>query len=80
MYILLAIGLAYLVYRIIFKAVLYGHNGSRYVEVPYTRQDDDDRATVHWGGRYINREGKTYERTRKGYRTNWMERRQVKDE
>ena len=62
-----------------FAAVLYGANGSIYVETPYVEQEGDEDVSFYWASKhgtpYINRDGKTYEMTRKGWRYNWAERR-----
>lgn len=56
-------------------AVLYGANGSIFVETPHVPEQDIEGASVHWNGKnghpYINRDGKTYEMTRKGWKYNW---------
>ena len=63
----------------IFAAVLYGANGSIYVETPYVEQEGDKDVSFYWSSKsstpYINRGGKTYEMTKRGWRYNWAEKR-----
>ena len=60
-------------------AVLYGANGSIYVETPYVKQDGDEGVSMYWSSKsgvpYINRDGKTYEMVKRGWRHNWAEKR-----
>ena len=60
-------------------AVLYGYNGSVFVETPHIKQDGDEEVSMHWSSKtgkrrtpYINQDGKTYEMTQKGWRYNWF--------